>query len=143
MPRARPLPRPSAATVALAGSGLVVAAAGVWLLRTFDPNAPGNPFLPCLFQSTTGLLCPGCGVTRCLHALVHGDVMQALAMNPLIVGLLVLAPLTIAWRAGWQPAWLRPAARFIASPKAWIALLAIFWIARNLPWFPFTALAPG
>lgn len=139
----RLLPWSMPVTAALAGGGLAVSAAGVWLLRTYDPNLPGNPFLPCLFQATTGYLCPGCGITRCLHALVHGDIGQAFAMNPLVMLLLALAPLVLAWRIGWQPRWLRPAAGVIASPKFWIALLAGYWIARNLPWYPFTLLAPG
>lgn len=40
--------------------------------------------IPCLFHASTGLLCPGCGTTRSLTALVHGDVAGALSFNPLI-----------------------------------------------------------
>ncbi|MEY2693731.1 MAG: hypothetical protein RL142_79 [Actinomycetota bacterium] len=40
--------------------------------------------IPCLFHAATGLLCPGCGTTRSLTALLHGDVATALAFNPLI-----------------------------------------------------------
>lgn len=139
----RPLARVRAATVALAGGGLAVAATGVWLLRTFDPNAPGSPFPPCMFYAATGWVCPGCGLTRCLHALVHGDLPQAFSMNPLLLVLLALSPLVLAWRLGWRPAWLQPVAARLSTATFWLVLLSVYWVARNLPWPPFTWLAPG
>jgi Protein of unknown function (DUF2752) len=132
-----------ASTVALAGGGVALAAAGAWLLRTFDPNAPGNPFPPCLFYTATGWHCPGCGITRCLHALAHGDLPQAFSMNPLLLLLLALAPAFVAWRSGWQPRWLRPVATTLSTATFWVSLLLVYWIARNLPWAPFAWLAPG
>ena len=48
-----------AATRALRVAGVASAAfaagAGVWLLRTYDPNVAGSPFLPCVFHAFTGL----------------------------------------------------------------------------------------
>ena len=49
----------------------------------------------------------------------------------------------IAWSSGWQPRWLHPVIRVLGEPKFWLVLLPGYWIARNLPWFPFTLLAPG
>ncbi|NYZ62917.1 DUF2752 domain-containing protein [Luteimonas deserti] len=129
--------------VALAGAGVAAAGAGVWLLRVFDPNAPGNPFPPCLFYATTGWHCPGCGMTRCLHALVHGDLGQALAMNPLMLVAILAAPLLVAWRMGWRPRVLQPLARWMSTATFWLGLIALYGIARNLPWAPFSWLAPG
>ena len=130
-------------TLALAGGGVALAASGAWLLRTFDPNAPGNPFPPCMFYSATGWHCPACGLTRCLHALAHGDLPRAFSMNPLLFVLLALAPLFAGWHLGWRPPWLQRLARVSADWKLWVTLLLVYWIARNLPWFPFTLLAPG
>jgi len=120
-------------------------AAGVatWVLWRFDPNLPGNLFPPCVFLTLTGWYCAGCGITRALHALVHGDVLTALRMNVLAMGLLVMLPFVAAWHAGWKPSRLQPVARLFSSPWWWGSLMFGFWIARNLPWFPFTALAPG
>ncbi|RPD87697.1 DUF2752 domain-containing protein [Luteimonas sp. 100069] len=132
-----------ASTVALAGGGLALAAGGAWLLRTFDPNAPGNPFPACMFYSATGWHCPGCGLTRSLHALVHGDLPRAFSMNPLLLALLALAPLLAAWHLGWRPTWLQHLARIASDPRPWVALVLVYWVARNLPWAPFTLLAPG
>lgn len=132
-------------TVHMAGAAVAASAvaAGVWMLRTFDPNAAGNPFLPCVFHSLTGLYCPGCGATRTLHALVHFDLPGALAMNPLLVLLLPLMPMLIAWSRGWRPAVIAPLMRIVERPLVWLVLIPTYGIARNLPWAPFSWLAPG
>lgn len=127
--------------VLLAGMAVAVPA-GVWLLWKFDPNAAGNPFPPCMFYAFTGHYCIGCGLTRALHALVHGDVVRAFSLNPLGLVTLAVVPLMMLWSAGWQPRWLQPFMRVAMEPRLWLVLLPTYWIARNLPWFPFTLLAP-
>lgn len=121
----------------------IAAVAGFWLLRNFDPGAAHSPFPECMFRAFTGWYCVGCGMTRALHALAHGDVPRAFSMNPLAMTLLAISPLLLGWKLGWQPAWLRPLVAVVAEPKFWLLLLPAYWIARNLPWFPFTLLAPG
>jgi hypothetical protein len=115
---------------------------GVSLLYTYSPTE--YSFLPCIFQQLTGYHCPGCGATRCCHSLLHGDIEQALAWNPLFVVLLP-AMLYVAgrtayqiWtgnrRAGyWFPLW---------TTHLLMWLMLAYWIARNLPFEPFTYLAP-
>lgn len=119
------------------------AAVGTWLLYRFDPNVVGNPFPPCVFHLLTGYWCPGCGITRMLHALVHLDIAGAWRMNPGVMLGLTLLPGLLAWKAGWRAAWFAPVVAAVSEPKLWLFLLPAYWIARNLPWFPFTALAPG
>ncbi len=121
----------------------IAAVVGFWLLRHYDPNAAGSPFLPCMFRAFTGFYCPGCGLTRMLHALAHFDLARAFAMNPLAMALLSLSPLLAAWKLGWQPRLLAPLVGVLSMPVFWLVLLPGYWIARNLPWFPFTLLAPG
>lgn len=125
-----------------AAPAALVAGTAVWALHTFDPNLPGNPFPPCIFHASTGYYCAGCGITRALHALVHGDIATAGRMNLLAMALLAALPLFIAWHLGWKPQRLRPIATALSSPWLWGLLLSGFWIARNLPWPPFTWLAP-
>jgi hypothetical protein len=53
-------------------------------------------FAPCPILTLTGWQCPGCGSTRALYSLLHGDLAQAFAMNPLFIacyasGLLLIA----------------------------------------------------
>lgn len=120
-----------------------VAAAGIWALRTFDPNQPGNPFLGCAFLQLTGWYCPGCGMTRTLHALVHFDLVRALDMNAFFVvaapigGLLVLRGLDRLPK--WSEPWLRP----FANGWLWAGSVLAFGVLRNLSWPPFAWLAPG
>lgn len=121
----------------------LVAAVGVWLLWHFDPNAPDSRFPGCMFRALTGFYCAGCGLTRALHALVHGDLPRAFAMNPLAVLLLPVLPMMVAHGRGWRPRALAPLMRVLLAPAFWLVLLPAYWIARNLPWFPFTLLKPG
>jgi len=119
------------------------AAVGVWVLLKFDPNQAGSPFPGCFFYAFTGWNCVSCGLTRALHALVHGDVIRAFSMNPLAMTMLFLSPLIGAWQLGWRPSVLRPLIVVLSAPKFWLVLLPGYWIGRNLPWYPFTLLAPG
>lgn len=125
------------AAVTLLGIG----AMGV--LRRVDPNAAGNPLPPCPFRTLTGLYCPGCGSTRCLHALAHLDLTGALAMNPLLVASLLPLALLVLHGAGLLPLRLLPLRNALAAPRLWLILLIGFAVLRNLPWMPFTWLAPG
>jgi hypothetical protein len=122
---------------------LAAATAGTAILLAADPNAPGSRFPPCMFHLLTGYWCVSCGLTRALHALVHGDLRRAFAMNPLAMATLPLMPAMVLWSWGWQPARLRPLMRVVMEPRLWLVLLPAYWVARNLPWFPFRLLAPG
>lgn len=131
-----------AAPTLLLGASAACAAA---VLARIDPNAPGSPLPPCPLRALTGIYCPGCGSTRALYDLLHADVAGALAMNPLLVVLLPLL-LLMALRAGdLLPTW-PPFERVLAiarRPRAWLWLLLGYGVLRNLPWLPFTWLAPG
>lgn len=47
-----------------------------------------SAFSICIFYSITGLPCPGCGMTRSVHFLLHGDILHALRYH--LFGILVL-----------------------------------------------------
>ena len=51
---------------------------------------------PCPVLSVTGWQCPGCGSTRALYSLLHGDVVQAFVMNPLLLASYLTAMLLVA-----------------------------------------------
>lgn len=125
----------SAAAFAAAGAAVV--------FRFVDPNAADSPLPRCLFYEATHLYCIGCGITRCLHALAHGDLPGAFAMNPLGAIMVFLGPMMLLHTAGWRPALLQPMMRTVLSARLWLILLPAYWIGRNLPWWPFTWLAPG
>ncbi|HEY5803667.1 MAG TPA: DUF2752 domain-containing protein [Lysobacter sp.] len=129
------------ATAVVAAGAAAIALSVAWLLRSFDPGAAGSLFPPCLFHLITGLYCPGCGVTRALHALSHGDPGGAWAMNPLLLpGLLAL--LAVAWHQGVH-ALPGAIARRLFDGRLWIAVLLAFGVLRNLPWPAFAWMAPG
>ena len=39
---------------------------------------------PCLFHMVTGYYCPGCGGTRAVIALLHGDIIASFIYHPLV-----------------------------------------------------------
>src|SRR4051794_38488830 len=83
--------RPRIAILLAAATPLAIVAAAV--LYSFPPTAYSF-YPPCVFHLVTGLHCPGCGATRCVYSLVHGDLRQAAAYNPL---LLVILPFLAGW----------------------------------------------
>jgi hypothetical protein len=73
---------------------------GLIVLAIVDPAT--NPiFPPCMWRVATGLLCPGCGSARAIHAVMHGHVNVALQANPLAVAAMPLAAADIVqWLRG-------------------------------------------
>jgi hypothetical protein len=122
-------------TVALVWLTLAV---GATYLFIFEPGKTG--FFPvCPFRAITGFTCPGCGSTRGLHRLLHGDVVTAFELNPLLVLslpflLYALLRYTNAAVRG------RPLKRTQLDAKyIWLLLVVIlsFWVFRNTPFYPF------
>lgn len=132
------------ARVAAVACGCALAASAVYVAVN-DPAAKGSRFLPCVFHATTGLWCPGCGITRGVHQLLRGDLAAALGHN-LFTPLVVVA-IVVAWSV-WA---LRAFGRSLRSPidrmpDRWAQVLLgcviVFGVVRNIPIGPFTALAP-
>lgn len=123
---------------------LLAGAAGIILLRVFDPATSGV-FPPCPVRYLTGLYCPGCGSLRALHALLHGDLRRAWAMNPLMVVMLpfvtygLVSEGLLELRGKGLPQVMLPASWI----RALFVAIILFAIARNLPVHPFNLLAPG
>ena len=123
------------------------AAAGVAgvLVWHNDPAAPGSRFPGCAFHNATGLWCPGCGLTRGMHALLNGHVGSALASNVLTpIALVAIAWLLVSWT---RTSWGRPPLRLprrvqrvlvVAGP----AVALGYGVLRNIPAAPFRSLAP-
>jgi Protein of unknown function (DUF2752) len=108
------------------------------------PPAEYSFYPRCLLHETTGLHCPGCGGTRCVYALLHGNLLQAAAYNILVLLLLPYLGLH-AVNACWHALAGRPAFRWrtpVWLPKVAVVAVILFWILRNLPFAPFTLLAP-
>ena len=112
----------------------LVAFAGMCVLAYV--GSPGKSmWMPeCLLHRATGVYCPGCGNTRALHALVHGDLPASLSNNILLIPAFALLAALLIWPR--------------LATNRWVCLtvavvVIVFFILRNLPFFPFSLLAPG
>jgi hypothetical protein len=120
----------------------IIIAASVTLFY-YNP-ASSDLYPPSPFRVLTGLYCPGCGTLRALHQLLHGHLITAFGLNPLM---LISLPFligsylnygveTIIGKSLWQI--------FIPAKLIWFLLQVViaYWVVRNIPFHPFTWLAP-
>ena len=110
-------------------SALAVAA-GAWILYTFPPpGTPGTLYPRCMFHAMTGLLCPGCGTTHALYALVHGNVGAAIKYNPFLfavmIGSVYASPKLL--RGQTPPLFMKPWFAWTS-----FAVVMAWWIGRNV-----------
>ena len=116
------------------GLFLFAAATACVVVLKFPPGSPAAQRLPkCLFHEWTGLYCPGCGGTRALYALLHGDLKTSLHENLLLIPAGLTAAALIAFP------------RIVLRRPVAVAIIAVvvgFAVLRNIPCEPFTALAP-
>jgi len=102
---------------------------------------PSSIGYTCPFKALTGYNCPGCGMSRCVHALMHGNVTGALHYNAF---LFVLVPVLLwAWFA-----WFRADrdGKPLPSPNlkvlgALLVVMLLFGVLRNVPGMPIIGLA--
>jgi hypothetical protein len=127
-PRRRRLLAPLAAGAA--------ALAGCVLVFAIDPNEPGH-YPVCPTRAILGIDCPGCGLMRGTHDLLHGNIAGAVDHNLLIP---VLLPLVLLLWLGWlkrASTGIRPAvtrARFRRRNRLLViglVILLAFGIVRN------------
>ena len=113
-------------------------AIGATYLFIFEPGKTG--FFPaCPFRTLTGFTCPGCGSTRGLHRLLHGDIVSALEFNPLMVlSLPFLLYALVRYTAEAVSG--RPIQRHnLDAQYIWMlfGVIMSFWIFRNTRFYPF------
>lgn len=114
--------------------------AGAAYLFFFEPGKSG--FFPgCPFRFLTGFTCPGCGTTRALHQILHGDFYTAFTLNPLLLlaipfALFALIRYTVIAMRGSVPR-----GNSLPAPYIYAIFFVIlsFWIFRNTPFYPFVS----
>lgn len=89
----------------------------------------------CVFHQLTGWQCPGCGVSRAIHALLHGRFAEALSYNYFFIisvpyFLTVCAVLTIP--ALYKRDKLRLLVTGYAMGLTYVILFCIWWLVRNI-----------
>lgn len=116
-----------------------VAAAGGYVLTSDPTDSVPDLSGPCVFRELTGLDCPGCGGTRMVWYVLHGDLVHAARYH---LFALLMIPLVVYVYAAWTakrvfavrlPTW-RPGGRF------WLLFalgFVAFVVLRNLPFEPF------
>ena len=89
----------------------------------------------CVFHELTGWACPGCGTTRCVRAVFHGEMRAAFLVNPLmgvtLVGIVMFdlyAATVLALRLPrWRPE--KVSARVAVALRAGCAgVLLVNWL---------------
>lgn len=112
----------------LAGASLL--AMSLWL---YPPDRTGLYPL-CLIHEYLHIQCPGCGATRALSALLHGQLLEALRLNALFV---LLLPFALAVAAECYRRAIRPGEfRWPTLPQpvlyALLTTAATFSLVRNI-----------
>jgi len=120
---------------------LIIAAGAILLLYFFVE--PKNGILPkCFFHELTGLYCPGCGVQRSFHALLNGHILTAIDYNLLFI---LFLPLIIYFILAFTWGKKISSSSFIyksAFSFTVVIVVVSFWVLRNIPYAPFSWLAP-
>jgi hypothetical protein len=121
----------------------VFAVLALGVLFFFDPSRYAI-YPTCPFHQLTGLNCPGCGALRAVHQLIHGHLAAAFRLNPFIWIVLPVLLLAMAKNAIQQLRGAAPEPKMASSFWIWLLLAALilFTVLRNLPFAPFTWLAP-
>ena len=111
----------------------------------FNYNPAESELFPkCLFYHLTGHFCPGCGTQRAAYKILHGDIFGGLNHNFLIILLPIILTYdvviyTIKKHSG------KLVKNVLHHPKTIygiLVLVLLFWVLRNVNFYPFTILAP-
>lgn len=89
-------------------------------------------FIPCILYTFTGFLCPGCGATRCVKALLKGNLPRAFINNPIIFLLLVfiiLLYVQLFLKTFFKPKKIIPENKYFYFVLS--GIIIIFFILRN------------
>lgn len=107
-----------------------------------DPTTPGGFLPPCPTKFLLHIVCPGCGSTRALYSLLHGDLPAALHYNAVgVVAMGLLAAAFVAYVVGlWRGRRVRSWQHWRYAPMVTLAVVTVWFVIRNIPVAPFDSL---
>ncbi|MDI9914938.1 DUF2752 domain-containing protein [Rhodococcus sp. IEGM 1379] len=116
--------------------GVAIAAIAVCAFISWsDPTTPGGVIPVCPTKALFNVNCPGCGSTRMLYSLIHGDVVGAAHFNAFGLAMLVALGFTyVSWtsaRIRRKPAVMWHQMRW--SPVIILTLVLIWSAVRIIP----------
>jgi hypothetical protein len=121
------------ASLARAASPAAFMLLGTALLVVFPPTQ--HSFYPqCPIYHYVHILCPGCGATRALAALLHGSFTEALRLNALTT---LMVPVALMYAGMYYRRVLSRERMNLLQPSpaaiyAMVAVASIFTVVRNL-----------
>lgn len=128
-------------------TSIIIFAACFLVYKTDPSKTPLTP--PCSFYYFTGLYCPGCGMTRAMHAALHLKFGEAFSYN--LLWPLIIIFISVSFYL-WYYFLITGKNAFTHfnmffkehSSRGYIIVIILFafWILRNIPFYPFNMLAP-
>lgn len=123
---------------------IVIILLGVLSLYFFWNPSEHNIFPKCPFYSYTGIYCAGCGSQRAIHQIMNGHIITGIRHNYLLIIVFIVLSykailfiLNKVYNKSYFDIFHKPVAT-----KIILAIVLLFWILRNIRFFPFTELAP-
>ena len=127
-----------------AAAAIVILLAALLVIGYFYVINPGEtgPGVGCFTYKVFGVYCAGCGLTRQLHHLLHGDFALAFSYNVLGIIIWPLLALVYIVLVRWG-VWDKP----LPNLPLWTVItlasvIVVYMVLRNLPVEPFCYLAP-
>lgn len=74
---------------------IIIVISGYFFLHYSSDTIDGYTF--CIFKNLTGFPCPACGSTRATVALLHGNFLESIQINPLAILTNVLIVASVIW----------------------------------------------
>ncbi len=97
---------------------ILLLAAFLFRAELFVAAAKIGRYMFCPLYAFTGILCPGCGGTRAVLALLHGDVWLSLRCNPSVAGIVIFL---LLWYA-------EAVSKALGKPKRLFPRALGFWL---------------
>ena len=118
--------------IGLSAGFLALHAAAYGFFAARDPYSD-TIFPPCIVLHLFGVQCSGCGGTRAMYSLLHGDVATSLAMNPIVVAGYITLAVSLVGAILWQRG-RRRSSQVLYWIAGTVTVGAILWsgLIRNL-----------